>query len=51
MGKRWVPEEEFFGKIQQLRSALPKSMKEAEDLMKKAEAVVKSAQTGSRPSD
>ena len=40
-----VPEEDFFAKVQQLRSALPKSMKEAEDLMKKAEAVVKSAQT------
>ncbi len=45
MGKRVINEEEFFTKIQQLRSALPKSMKEAEDLMRKAEAVVKSAQT------
>ena len=44
LGKRMVPEEDFFGKIQQLRSALPKSLKEAEDLMKKAEAVVRSAQ-------
>lgn len=45
LGKRLVPEEDFFSKVQQLRSALPKSMKEAEDLMNKAEAVVKSAQT------
>jgi cell division septum initiation protein DivIVA len=45
LGKRVIPEEEFFTKIQQLRSALPKSMKEAEDLMRKAEAIVKSAQT------
>jgi len=45
LGKRLVPEEEFFTKIQQLRSALPKSMKEAEDLMRKAEGIVKSAQT------
>lgn len=44
LGKRMVPEEDFFAKVQQLRSALPKSMKEAEDLMKKAEAVVRSAQ-------
>lgn len=44
LGKRLVPEEDFFSKVQQLRSALPKSMKEAEDLMKKAEAVVRSAQ-------
>lgn len=44
MGKRVVNEEEFFTQIQRLRSALPKSMKDAEDLMKKAEAVVKSAQ-------
>jgi cell division septum initiation protein DivIVA len=45
LGKRLINEEEFFTKIQQLRSALPKSMKEAEDLMRKAEAVVNSAQT------
>ena len=44
MGKRVINEEEFFTQIQRLRSALPKSMKDAEDLMKKAEAVVKSAQ-------
>ena len=45
LGKRMVPEEDFFAKVQQLRSALPKSMKEAEDLMRRAETVVRSAQS------
>lgn len=30
MGKRWVNEEEFFTKIQQLRAALPAAMRDAE---------------------
>ncbi len=30
LGKRLVPEEEFFAKVQQLRSALPKTLKDAE---------------------
>ncbi len=39
MGKRVVNEEEFFILIQRLRSELPRAMKDAEELMKKAEAV------------
>ena len=31
LGKRMVEEEAFFAKVQQLRSALPKALKEAED--------------------
>ena len=30
LGKRMVPEEEFFHKVQQLRSALPQALKDAE---------------------
>ena len=43
MGKRLVNEEEFFTKIQQLRSALPKSMKEAEDNARAASQLAGSA--------
>ena len=31
LGKRMVSEEEFFRKMQQMRTALPKALKEAED--------------------
>ncbi len=30
LGKRMVPEEDFFAKVQQLRSALPQALKDAE---------------------
>lgn len=31
LGKRLIPEEQFFAKVQQLRSALPKALRDAED--------------------
>lgn len=33
MGKRVVSEEEFFTQIQRLRAAMPRSLKDAEDMM------------------
>lgn len=45
MGKKIVDDEEIFAKTQALRQALPKSMREAEELMKRGQEIVKSAES------
>jgi hypothetical protein len=47
MGKRLVDEEEFFTLIQQLRSGLPRAMKDAEGLIAKGESVDLQTRSGS----